>query len=230
MAPSDPPRVLSPRSDLDALVVNLELTLISIIQGVALSFLVEGLRDVLVPLRWESVPYGLAGLCIILLWWTRGVLHTLTVIAWPIDFAHNFLYVASALAESLMFTQLASPAHWYGFGILFSGLLWWLFAADLRLIRERIAEHRHPVYRELLGIILREQKRQIAIAMPAATAFYAASTLAIGAAPGFFLDRGGHVWIALVQLGAASAYVVYVLRYFRRIAGLLLRSRQEEIA
>ena len=53
--------------------VNIELTLISIIQGVAFSFLAEHSRDVIIGLQLVFWPYAVTGLMIILLFWSRYV-------------------------------------------------------------------------------------------------------------------------------------------------------------
>ena len=74
------------RHELDSLVVNIELTLSSIIQGVALSVLTESARGPLGDLRFDQWPYVLNGLLIILLFWSRSVAHTLTLIRWPLEF------------------------------------------------------------------------------------------------------------------------------------------------
>jgi len=63
------------RHELDSLVVNIELTLSSIIQGVALSVLTESSRGPLGNLRFDQWPYVLNGLLIILLFWSRSVSH-----------------------------------------------------------------------------------------------------------------------------------------------------------
>jgi len=52
----------STRRQLDALVVGVELTLMSIIQGVTLSFLTEGARTALADLRFDQWPYLANGL------------------------------------------------------------------------------------------------------------------------------------------------------------------------
>ena len=55
------------QAQLDGLVVNIELTLISIIQGVALSFLADNSREILVGLQLAFWPYAVTGLLVILL-------------------------------------------------------------------------------------------------------------------------------------------------------------------
>ena len=58
---------LENRNELDAMVVNVELTLSSIVQGVALSLLADSARSVLSNGPRTAWPYVAAGLLIILL-------------------------------------------------------------------------------------------------------------------------------------------------------------------
>ncbi|HEV2095453.1 MAG TPA: hypothetical protein VGQ82_03025, partial [Chthoniobacterales bacterium] len=92
-----------PREELDAIVVNIELTLASIIQGVALYFLTENARAVLSLHNWPTFLYVGAALCVIFIFWSRSIIHTLTVIKWPLEFGHNFFYIACALGEAILF-------------------------------------------------------------------------------------------------------------------------------
>ena len=89
--------------------VNIELTLVSIIQGVALSVLTESSRAPIGDLRFDQWPYVANGLLVILLFWSRSITHTLTLIRWPLEFAHNFLYITCTLIEAITFTDLTDP-------------------------------------------------------------------------------------------------------------------------
>src|SRR3954471_19857142 len=122
------------------MVVEIELTLISIIQGVALTFLIERARDVVSFHNAVYWPYVLAGLLVIFVFWSRAVLHIITVIRWPLEFGHNFLYIACALVEAILFAQLGKPARWFGFGAAFIAIGWTLFVYDLRLIHARMRD------------------------------------------------------------------------------------------
>src|SRR6478752_4280982 len=147
----------STRHQLDGLVVNIELTLVSIIQGVALYFLTESSRPPLHDLRFDQWPYVVNGLLVIFLFWSRSTTHTLTLIRWPLEFAHNFLYIACTLIEAVTFTDLTDPLRWYAFSAAFAVAAWALFRTDLRLIRQREAEAIGPAEEELYGIVLRDQ-------------------------------------------------------------------------
>ena len=97
--PPNPPRLeslIGDRPQLDSLIINIELTLTSIIQGVALSFLCENAISALNHGRIQDLPYIANGLLLILLFWSRSIGHTLTLIRWPLDFTHNFFYFGAA--------------------------------------------------------------------------------------------------------------------------------------
>ena len=143
------------QTELDGLVVNIELTLISIIQGVAFSFLAENARAVLVNRQFLFWPYAVTGLLIILLFWSRSLIHTLTVIRWPLRFGHNFMYIACTLVETVAFTQLTNPTNWYALNLVFALMAEILFALDLRLIRDRIADSAGPIGSKLYAIVER---------------------------------------------------------------------------
>src|SRR3954463_6094885 len=137
-------RVVKPeserREELDAVVVNIELTLVSIIQGVALFFLTDNARTLI--LKWHSSVslYVVAGLCVIFIFWSRSVIHTLTLIRWPLEFGHNFFYIACALGEAILFTRLERPLAWFCLSASYALFVWLLFLYDLRLIRARLRE------------------------------------------------------------------------------------------
>lgn len=80
---------LRPRNELDAMAANIELTLISVVQGVALYFLTDTARAIFVERRLSCLPYLLTGLLIILAFWARAAIHAVTVIRWRRAAAHE---------------------------------------------------------------------------------------------------------------------------------------------
>src|SRR5882724_7063561 len=139
------------------MVVEIELTLCSIIQGVALYFLVENARAVVSMGQVSAWPYVATGLIIILLFWSRSLIHTLTLIRWPLEFVHNFFYIACTLVEAIAFTRLNNPFSWFVWNAVFSALVWGLFAYDLRMIRARRADSRGEDSSRLYKIVMRDQ-------------------------------------------------------------------------
>ena len=45
--------------------------------------------------------------------------------------------------------------------------------------------------------------------------------------PEFLIAEGSHVIIGLVQLALALGYLIYVMRFFVRVAPLIAKTRQE---
>jgi hypothetical protein len=228
MSPSPKQGSRRTRHELDSLVVNIELTLGSIIQGVALSVLTESSRGPLGELRFDQWLYVLNGLLIILLFWSRSVSHTLTLIRWPLEFGHNFLYIACTLVEAITFTDLSDPVRWYAFNAVFAILAWSVFIVDLRLIRQRQDEARGPAERELYALILKDQRLNIVWLVPGIILFQFAATTTIYRWPEFFIQGNGHVAFAAVQSIFLAGYLTYVLRFFSAMAPRILRANQEE--
>ena len=75
------------RIQLHDTVIGIELTLISIIQGLALGVLAASAVQPLIGLQWEVWPYIATGLLTVLIFWSRSLVHTLSFIGWPLEFA-----------------------------------------------------------------------------------------------------------------------------------------------
>ena len=214
-------------SELDGVIVGIELTLASIIQGVALYFLIENARAVLFVNERAFWLYIVAGLITILIFWSRSVMHTLTVIRWPLEFGHNFLYIACALAESLLFTQLGNPQRWFDLGAIYAAVVWVLFLYDLRLIRARERDSAGEASDRLYALLRRDQWLNIGALVPGLFFLNLACALSVRTHPEYFLARHGHVWLATGQLVAYAGYLLYVVRGFKTLAPLISRAHQE---
>ncbi len=209
------------RSELDAITADIELTLVSIIQGVALTVLIETSRD------WVMWPYVLSGLIIILIFWSRVVLHILTVIRWPLEFGHNFLYIACALVEALSFAQLGSPGRWFAFVAAFLAVGWLLFAYDLRLIRMRVRDRTGEVSNRLYALVTRDQWLNLGLLLPGFFLVNVGCAVAIHLRPEFFLARDGHIWLIALQVMAFGGYLSYVVAFYTKLAPLIASVRSE---
>ncbi len=98
------------REELDSLVITMELTLMSIVQGIALYFLADSSIGLVARMELGFLPYVISGLLIILLFWSRSLMHILTIIRWPLEVIHNFIYISFTLIESVMFKQIGMPS------------------------------------------------------------------------------------------------------------------------
>jgi hypothetical protein len=214
------------RRELDTNIVNIELTLASIIQGVALYFLTENARTALSLNNWPSLLYLSAGLCIICIFWSRSIIHTLTLIKWPLEFGHNFLYIACALGEAILFTRLERPLAWFRLSTAYAAFVWLLFVYDLRLIRARLRETTTEAERSLYQRTWEDQMLNIRLLVPGLFFSNLACALAISHWPDYFLDRSGNVWLIAAQFLSFLLYLVYVTRFYHQIAPLISRSHE----
>jgi len=214
------------RRELDSVVINIELTLVSIIQGVALFFLTDNARGLLSTQHASASLYLAAGLCVIFIFWSRSVIHTLTLIRWPLEFGHNFFYIACALGEAILFSRLDNPLTWFQLSAAYSGVVWLLFIYDMRLIHARIAESRDDSERALYARARSDQLLNIRLLVPLLIALNLVAAFAIWRWPDLFIARAGHIWLISTQLLSFIGYLFYTSRYFSAIASLLLRSRQ----
>jgi len=215
------------RSELDSMVVEIELTLVSIIQGVALTVLIENAHAVIAERQLFFWLYVVAGLFVIFVFWSRAVLHIITVIRWPLEFGHNFLYIACALVEAILFAQLGKPASWFGFGAAFIAIGWTLFVYDLRLIYARMRDSAGEASNRLSARVLRDQWLNIAVLLPAVFLLNFLSAVLIRAWPEVFLMGNAHVWLIAVQVLSFAGYLIYVVRFYVSLAPLIVEARHE---
>jgi hypothetical protein len=213
------------RRELDSVVINIELTLVSIIQGVALFFLTDNARAILPKEHVSAFLYVAAGLCVIFIFWSRSVIHTLTLIRWPLEFGHNFFYIACALGEAILFTRLDDPLAWFQISAAFAGIVWLLFIYDMRLIHARIAESREDSEHALYVRARSDQLLNIRLLVPALIILDLVATFAIWSRPDLFIARAHHIWLISAQLFSFIGYLFYTTRYFSAIAPLVLRHR-----
>jgi hypothetical protein len=209
------------------MVVEIELTLCSIIQGVALYFLVENARAVLSMGQASAWPYVATGLVIILLFWSRSLIHTLTLIRWPLEFVHNFFYIACALVEALAFTHLNDPFTWFVLTACYAAVVWLLFVYDMRIVALRQRDSAGPIGSRLYAMVGADQLRNIKLLIPLIFLSNVASAIAICRWPDFFLVRQGHYLLIAVQGLGLLSYLVYVIRSYIQLAPLIAQTREE---
>jgi hypothetical protein len=220
------PKVVISESDpkrerLDNLVINIELTLTSIIQGVALYFLCANAAEPLIRLRLDQLIYFLNALLLIFLFWSRSIGHTLTVIRWPLDFSHNFFYFSAALVESVAFTHIADPGNWFALLALFSAIVWLLFVFDTRLIA-RARRRSGELSPELLARLNRDQQQNIRWIVPLLFCFHTVAAVMILWLPDLFIKGQLHLLLGILQFCGLIGYLIYLLRFLARLASLIL--------
>lgn len=209
------------------MVVEIELTLCSIIQGVALYFLVDNARQVLTMEQASAWPYVATGLVIILLFWSRSLIHTLTLIRWPLEFVHNFFYIACTFVEALAFTHLNDPFSWFVLTALYAVVVWSLFVYDMRIVALRGRDSAGPVGSRLYAMVGADQLLNIRLLIPVIFLFNVASAIVIYVWPAFFIGHRGHYILIAVQGVGLLGYLAYVIRTYIHLAPLIGQTREE---
>ena len=172
-------------------------------------------------------PYVVTGLLIILLFWSRSLIHTLTLIRWPLEFVHNFFYIACALVEALAFTRLADPFMWFVLTALFALIVWALFVYDLRIVKLREKDSAGPAGSQLYAMVRSDQWLNITIVIPGIFLFNAGCAVGIHARPEFFLQDNGHLILIALQAIGLLLYLVRVIRAFIKLVPLISATREE---
>jgi len=163
---------------------------------------------------------------VIFIFWSRSVIHALMLIRWPLEFGHNFFYIACALGEAILFSRLDRPLAWFQISAAYAGVVWLLFIYDMRLIHARIAESHDDSERALYVRARCDQLLNIRVIIPLLFFINLVSAFAIWTWPNLFIARAHHIWLISAQLVSFICYLTYTGRYFAAIAPLVLRSRE----
>lgn len=226
--PADPDRPPPEQArELDATVANIELTVISIVQGMALSFLIEGGRSLFVEVRLASLPYIVSGLLVAFSMWSRAVLHAFTVIRWPLELGHNFIYFVAALCEAALFSQAGRPERWYPVGLAMVALFWGMFFYERRMYRLRRRDSTGPASRALLDVLEAEHELNIRRLMPALLLVWGSFTALVFARPDLFIARGWHVALGALQVVGLLGYLRHVSLFYLSVIGRIVAARAE---
>ena len=194
---------------LDQTVLDVELVLISVVQGVALSTLSAASAPLLRAHRIEVYAFMGSGLGFVLSFWSVSLIHAISFMRWPMDLVHYFFYFALAFCECLTFMAMGHPHDWFGFSLACFVVTWALYLYDYRLIlRQRGAMTADVADQALYEHVVRRQRHEMAVLMPAGVAFSLAAWIVVGRKPGAALP------FALAQLAFTFTFVVGFVRSF----------------
>jgi hypothetical protein len=216
------------KTELDKTVVGIELTLISIIQGLALAMLAAAAVQPMLKLQWETWPYIFTGLLVILIFWSRSLIHTLSFIGWPLEFGHTFGYFGATLIEAAALTQVSDPQAWFALNACYALAVWGLYAWDLRVVRRQLHDFTTDEERLLHADIVRDQRENIVLLMPLAVAFQGVSWWLVHRYPEAMLGQRWH----LVLIGLTVLFSLHYLhggvRVLRRRRDWILARQAQE--
>jgi hypothetical protein len=216
------------KAQLDGVVVGIELTLISIIQGMVLQVLAASAVDPFLELQFEYWPYIITGLVAILIFWSRALIHTLSFISWPLEFGHNFVYFASTLVEAVALTQVTNPRNFFAMSAITFGMMWFLYWYDLRVVYRHEHDFQTPSERKLYEDICADQLMNTRVFMPLGVFFSIIAWYLVSTQPELMLDNKGHVVIGVATIFASILYLWDGVRIFaRRQRWIVARQVQE---
>ena len=118
------------------------------------------------------------------------------------------------------------PLAWFRLSTVYAAFVWLLFVNDLRLIRARLHEAANEAERSLYQRTMEDQSLNIRVLVPLLFFFNLGCTAVINHWPDFFVDRLGNVWLIAAQLLSFLIYLFYVIRFYNRLAPLILRSHE----
>jgi hypothetical protein len=214
--------------ELDKAVVGIELTLISIIQGLALAVLASASVQPMLQLQWETWPYIATGLLVILIFWSRSLIHTLSFIGWPLEFGHTFGYFGATLIEAAALTQVADPQAWFALNACYAIAVWGLYAWDLRVVRGQAHDFATPDERALYDDIVRDQRWNIAVLMPLAVVFQGMAWWFVHRYPETMLRGHWHLVLIGLTILFSLHYLVEGVRLLRRRRDWILSRQAQE--
>jgi hypothetical protein len=195
---------------LDEIAVNIELVLISLIEGVALVTLAEQIAAALQEPDWyRYLPYMLAGFAILLVFWAQSIMHAVSFIRWPIRVEHMFLYFASALVQIIAYTNLLHAGMWFFWWSVFSLVAMGMYFIDLWILRDS-----HQSFAKLKGgsaFLAKVEERhlfEMKFLVPSALAFNVACVVAVLLFPTLFQNVFIYIIPGTLQL-CFSAYALY---------------------
>jgi len=144
--------------ELESLATGVELTLASVLQGIALAILVPKIVELITNGEIAKLPYIPASLLLMFMVWVMFIGHAISFITWPFDPLHNMLYFLIASSEAVLLFFLDKPAPWFlsliGLGLLLGFSCWY----NQSLLRRNASRYVSADARKLYAHIMDEQR------------------------------------------------------------------------
>jgi hypothetical protein len=219
------PPVPAPHRDLDSLAAGVELTLASVLQGIALAILIPKIVDLLVSGQLAKLPYIPASLLLLFMVWVAFIGQAISFFSWPFDPLHNLLYFLIVTSETVLLVFLDQPALWFlsllGFGLVMGFSYWY----NQRLLRRQSPRYRGAAARALYEHIMADQHTGLSF-MAGYCLIGLAGFSALELWPEFGLaPELGWVVAGVAAMALPLAHVLWQARMMARRAQLIERSR-----
>jgi hypothetical protein len=156
-ASEDAVAAAEPNPELEGLATGVELTLASVLQGIALAILVPKIVELITGGEVAKLPYIPASLLLLFMVWVMFIGHAISFITWPFDPLHNMLYFLIATSQAVLLFFLDQPAQWFlslfGFALLVGFNCWY----NQGLLRRNASRYTTATARRLYAHIMDEQ-------------------------------------------------------------------------
>ena len=147
-----------PNPELESLATSVELTLASVLQGIALAILVPKIVELITSGAVAKLPYIPASLLLLFMVWVMFIAHAISFITWPFDPLHNLMYFLIVSSEAVLLFFLDKPVQWFlslfGFGVLVGFSCWY----NQGLLRRNASRYATAAARALYEHIMDEQR------------------------------------------------------------------------
>lgn len=205
------------KEKLDTMVVTIELTLLSVIQGVALYFLAENAHGPILMLDYEYWVYIFTAFLFLVVFWSQALVHVVSFISWPIEFVHMFLYFLVVITEVLMFQSITNPPNWFATNIVFFVVVGFLYYADLVLLKSKKAHFEGTeAGRTFYTATLKDQTFGMWVLVPLGFIFSLGAFSLVYFYPTFFIEEHWHLALAAFQAFVGIGFLYYLVSVFKK--------------
>jgi hypothetical protein len=157
-APEDAAATVAPNPELESLATGVELTLASVLQGIALAILAPKIVELITSGEVAKLPYIPASLLLMFMVWVMFIGHAISFITWPFDPLHNLMYFLIVGSEAVLLFFLDKPGPWFvsliGLGLLLGFSCWY----NQSLLRRNRSRYITGAARKLYAHIMDEQR------------------------------------------------------------------------
>ena len=201
----------------DEIAINIELALISLIEGFALVNLAEQAVPLLNSDALQYLPYILSGLVIILVFWSQSILHAVSFIRWPMNMGHMFLYFVAAFVQVVAYSNLTNIRMWFFWWTVFTLIGFGMYVLDLKIIRSM-----HGVLEKTyIDAVERRHVYEMKVLVPFALAFNFLMLVLVSYHPNLFVSPFAYAIPALLQLAISSGALYDCVRNFRERSAMI---------
>jgi hypothetical protein len=216
--------------ELESLATGVELTLASVLQGIAVAILIPKIVDLITSGELAKLPYIPASLLLIFIMWVAFIGHALSFKTWPFDPIHNMLYFLIVTAEMVLLTFLDQPSPWFlsllGFSLITAINYWY----NQRLLQRQMPRYARPAARALYNDMVAEQSAGLRF-MAGYCLVGMLGFVALRLRPEYGLPPElGWVVTGLIAVTLPAIHVAWQSRLMARRAGLIERAQAEAAA